>query len=67
MMVKMVTEMIDNAPNDQIKGINEKLLKFANDHLEVVEKFGRYPARNEPLGRESTPEELEFLKTHAGW
>lgn len=33
-------------------------------YTEIIERFGRFPHRNELLGRESTPEELEFLK---GW
>ncbi|MEM6746652.1 MAG: DUF924 family protein [Pseudomonadota bacterium] len=36
--------------------------KFARLHRDSVARFGRYPARNEALGRESTPEELAFLK-----
>lgn len=28
-------------------------------HYEMLERFGRYPYRNEVLGRESTPEELK--------
>lgn len=30
-------------------------------HKEIIERFGRYPHRNETLGRISTAEELEFL------
>ncbi|TQV73689.1 DUF924 domain-containing protein [Aliikangiella marina] len=30
-------------------------------HKVIIEKFGRYPHRNQCLGRESTAEELEFL------
>jgi uncharacterized protein (DUF924 family) len=30
-------------------------------HLEIIERFGRFPHRNAILGRESTPEELQFL------
>ena len=30
-------------------------------HKTVIDRFGRYPHRNELLGRESTAEELEFL------
>ncbi|WP_205543939.1 DUF924 family protein [Rubrobacter indicoceani] len=37
-------------------------LKFAVQHRDVVARFGRFPHRNDLLGRESTPEELEFLK-----
>jgi uncharacterized protein (DUF924 family) len=32
-------------------------------HKEIIERFGRYPHRNALLGRVSTQEELEFLKT----
>lgn len=31
-------------------------------HKAIVDRFGRYPHRNAVLGRESTPEELAFLK-----
>jgi len=30
-------------------------------HLEIIERFGRFPHRNAILGRPSTPEELAFL------
>ena len=30
-------------------------------YLDVIERFGRFPHRNEMLGRSSTPEELAFL------
>ena len=30
-------------------------------HKEIIDRFGRYPHRNEILNRESTAEELEFL------
>jgi len=36
---------------------------FEVKHREIIEKYGRYPHRNSILGRASTPEELEFLKT----
>ena len=38
-------------------------LKYEIMHKEIIEKFGRYPHRNQVLGRTSTPEEIEFLKT----
>lgn len=40
----------------------EQNLEFEYKHKEIIDKFGRYPHRNEVLGRESTPEEIEFLK-----
>ena len=38
-------------------------LKYADHHRGVVERFGRFPHRNAILGRQSTPEEIEFLKS----
>jgi uncharacterized protein (DUF924 family) len=35
---------------------------YAHRHFQVIERFGRFPHRNEVLGRESTSEEVEFLK-----
>jgi uncharacterized protein (DUF924 family) len=35
---------------------------FELRHKAIVDRFGRYPHRNEALGRTSTPEEMEFLK-----
>lgn len=31
-------------------------------HKAIIDRFGRYPHRNAILGRESSPEEIEFLK-----
>ncbi|MEQ9643107.1 MAG: DUF924 family protein [Alphaproteobacteria bacterium] len=31
-------------------------------HHEIIERFGRFPHRNAAIGRDSTPEELAFLK-----
>ena len=39
----------------------EKSITRAIDHMEVIARFGRFPHRNEILGRESTPEEATFL------
>jgi len=49
---------LDLFRNNGIEGSYEYELK----HKSIIEKFGRYPHRNAVLGRESTPEELEFLK-----
>lgn len=38
-------------------------MKYARHHHDVIERFGRFPHRNAILGRRSTAEELEFLKT----
>jgi uncharacterized protein (DUF924 family) len=35
---------------------------YALQHEAIIRRFGRFPHRNEILGRASTPEELAFLK-----
>lgn len=36
-------------------------LDYEIRHKRIIDRFGRYPHRNEVLGRESTEQELEFL------
>ncbi len=40
----------------------EMNLKFELMHKNIIDRFGRYPHRNQALGRASTDEELAFLK-----
>lgn len=35
--------------------------EFEIKHKVIIDRFGRYPHRNKILGRQSTPEEIEFL------
>lgn len=37
----------------------------AERNLNVIQHFGRFPDRNELLGRNSTPEEIDFLQSQA--
>ena len=37
-------------------------IAFAIQHRDIIQRFGRFPHRNQILGRETTPEEAEFLK-----
>jgi uncharacterized protein (DUF924 family) len=39
-----------------------EFLPYAERHMEIIQRFGRFPHRNAILGRESTEEEIEFLK-----
>jgi len=41
---------------------DEPTLQFEIKHKAIIDKFGRYPHRNEILNRQSTSKELEFLK-----
>ena len=40
----------------------ENALGYAISHRDIVARFGRFPHRNDILGRESTTEEIDFLK-----
>ena len=39
-----------------------EILEYAEQHLKIIRRFGRFPGRNRALGRQSTQEEMDFLK-----
>lgn len=47
------------ALEDELPGA--ELVKWAQAHYDIIRRFGRFPHRNAALGRETTPEEAEFL------
>lgn len=54
---------VESNPTDK-----EHFLAFAKsfhqyglDHQKVIQRFGRFPHRNEILGREPTQEEVDYL------
>ena len=62
--------MHSEAISDQERGVqlfaektDEQTARFMVMHRDIVKKYGRFPHRNGLLGRESTPDEIEFLKT----
>lgn len=40
---------------------NEDGIKYAEIHLDAIRRFGRFPHRNEILGRTSTADEIAYL------
>jgi uncharacterized protein (DUF924 family) len=59
--VRHFTALASQAPEalqDRLKGN----LDFAHKHLEIIQRFGRFPYRNAVLGRSSSAQELEFLQ-----
>ena len=42
----------------------EQNLPFAKEHRDVIRKFGRFPYRNEALGRRTTATEQAYLQEH---
>ena len=44
---------------------DRRALRSATTHRDTVERFGRFPYRNEALGRQSTADERNFLDENA--
>ncbi|KAJ1944416.1 hypothetical protein GGF37_002203 [Kickxella alabastrina] len=61
--VQLYTELAEKlgAPEQDAK--NDDFGSYAEMHRDVIREFGRFPSRNKALGRETTPEEAEWLKT----
>ncbi|MDB5540398.1 MAG: hypothetical protein JWQ89_2125 [Devosia sp.] len=45
---------------------DEEVLKYELAHRDLLRRFGRYPRRNETLGRLSTPEEAAYCASDEG-
>jgi uncharacterized protein (DUF924 family) len=58
--IKLAEELVKEAPQEH-RGMLEFSANQARGHRDVIARFGRHPHRNEILGRQSTPEELEYL------
>ena len=58
--VQQFSALLDQAPEALKKRLENNLL-FAERHRDIVAQFGRFPHRNELLGRPSTPQETAFL------
>jgi uncharacterized protein (DUF924 family) len=57
---------VDETPKEY-KQTAMGFLDFSKAHYNIIEKFNRYPHRNKTLSRDSTAEEIEFMKTHQGF
>lgn len=60
--VGLFTRLRDETPPGR-KHLTGSSLQFAQQHRDLIERFGRFPHRNSVLGRISTPSELEYLKS----
>ncbi len=52
----------DALTDDKAREELQRHLWFVDRHREIIARFGRFPHRNEVLGRPSTDEELAFLR-----
>ena len=61
LMVDRATELASEVP-DEWAELFEGYIGFAEAHRKIIRRFGRFPHRNQILSRDSTEEEVEFLK-----
>jgi len=54
--IRLFTKLVSEAPE------HADMLDYAHRHRDVIERFGRFPHRNDVLGRQSTAEEIAFIK-----
>jgi uncharacterized protein (DUF924 family) len=59
--VAAFTRLVDSSP-PELRKFTESGLHYATLHADIIERFGRFPHRNEILKRPSTREEEAFLK-----
>ncbi|MDH3653878.1 MAG: DUF924 domain-containing protein [Myxococcales bacterium] len=58
--MELFEKLLASAP-EPLQGDAKYYLDFAVRHRAIIERFGRYPHRNEILGRASSDEEAKFL------
>jgi uncharacterized protein (DUF924 family) len=58
--VRLAMENLRAAPAEW-QSMLEENLRYARDHLALIERFGRFPHRNRVLGRASTEDEVAYL------
>jgi uncharacterized protein (DUF924 family) len=59
--VNLVRELAQSVDRNY-RSTFESFIDFAIRHRDIIAKFGRFPHRNQILGRESSTAELEFLE-----
>jgi len=56
--------LVEEAPAE-LRRTFESNLQYAIQHRGIIARFGRFPLRNRVLGRECTPDEVEWLANEA--
>jgi uncharacterized protein (DUF924 family) len=59
--VELIRELVSSVPPAHRETF-AAFVDYATRHRAVIARFGRFPHRNQILGRESTPEEKAFLE-----
>ncbi|RMF18299.1 MAG: DUF924 domain-containing protein [Candidatus Dadabacteria bacterium] len=59
--IQLFEQLVAEADTDAQRDAFASNVDYAIRHRDIVARFGRFPHRNATLGRETTPEEAEFL------
>lgn len=62
--VQLYTDLLKRTPSDFVHSVQQSL-DFAKEHRDIISRFGRFPHRNEALGRRNTEEEANYLRNGA--
>jgi uncharacterized protein (DUF924 family) len=67
--VNIIAPIIGHGAPEEIGAFFASLKGFPHEHYDVVKRFGRFPHRNELLGRECNADEIEWLQSDEcpGW
>lgn len=63
--IRKFTELVELFGDGYFREATENSLEYAQMHYDIIKKFGRFPHRNDILGRESTAKEVEYMAAGA--
>lgn len=63
--IRKFTELVELHGDGYFHEATANSLEYAQMHYDIIKKFGRFPHRNDILGRESTAKEVEFMAAGA--
>lgn len=66
-LLPLLLKAAEDAEGSPLHSSIKSFHDFGVAHLEVLDRFGRYPHRNQVLGRKSTPEEEKYVADGGGW
>jgi len=59
--VKILSNLLKNELNVSERNILKKALFHQKQHCKVIENFGRFPKRNQYMGRASSEDEIDYI------
>ncbi len=63
--VQLFTRLVQDAPPEH-RAVAEQMLDYARQHHALIERFGRFPHRNDDLARTTTAEEFAWMRSPGG-